>query len=196
MSAMCHKGTSLARLFDHLVGAREQCSRQVEAERRGGLQIDDQLVFGRRLHRQVGGLLTLEDAINVTGRASVVIATSAALSSAMRAPRPYYLPEFEAAARSLKVTPISAPVHNVAELETVITALGREPVGGFVGMGDFFLYIHRAAMISLAARNKIRVDRFCLRGWHAVREPVPSDGHQQCNLSRVMGRSRTRLPVA
>ena len=67
----------------------------------------------------------------------------------------YYLPEFEAAARSLKVTPISTPVHNVAELETVITALGREPGGGFVAMGDFFLYNNRAAMLSLAAQNKI-----------------------------------------
>jgi putative ABC transport system substrate-binding protein len=67
----------------------------------------------------------------------------------------YYLPAFEAAARSLKVTPISAPVHNVAELEAVITALGREPGGGFVGIGDFFLYNNRAAMISLAAQNKV-----------------------------------------
>jgi putative tryptophan/tyrosine transport system substrate-binding protein len=67
----------------------------------------------------------------------------------------YYLPEFEAAARSLKVTPISAPVRNVAELEAVITALGREPGSGLVGMGDFFLYNNLAAMISLAAQNKI-----------------------------------------
>jgi len=27
-------------------------------------------------------------------------------------------------------------------------------------------------------------------------ELVPSNGHQSCNLSSVMGRSRTRLPVA
>ena len=37
----------------------------VEAERLGGLEIDDQLVLGRRLHRQVGGLLALEDAIDI-----------------------------------------------------------------------------------------------------------------------------------
>src|SRR5271170_3692122 len=67
----------------------------------------------------------------------------------------YYLPAFEAAARSLKVTPISAPVHNVAELETVITALRREPASGFVGMGDFFLYNNRAAFLSLAAQNRV-----------------------------------------
>jgi hypothetical protein len=43
----------------------------VEAERLGGLEIDDHFVLGRRLDRQVGGLLALEDAIDVGGRASV-----------------------------------------------------------------------------------------------------------------------------
>jgi hypothetical protein len=55
-------------LFDHLVGASEQLRREVEAERSGGLHIDHELVFVWRLHRQVGRLLTLEDAIDVTGR--------------------------------------------------------------------------------------------------------------------------------
>ena len=67
----------------------------------------------------------------------------------------YYLPEFEAAAQSLKVTPIASPVHSVAELEAVLTALGRKPAGGFVAMADFFLFIHRVTMISLAAQNNV-----------------------------------------
>ena len=45
----------------------------VEAERLRGLEIDHQLVLGRRLHRQVGGLLALEDAIDVACRLSVLI---------------------------------------------------------------------------------------------------------------------------
>ena len=45
----------------------------VEAKCLGGLEVDRQLVFGRRLYRQVGGLLALENAINVVGRLSVLV---------------------------------------------------------------------------------------------------------------------------
>ena len=48
-------------------------SRHVEAERLGGLEIDHQLVLGRRLHRQVGRLLALEDAVDIAGRAAVLV---------------------------------------------------------------------------------------------------------------------------
>ena len=44
-----------------------------EAERLGGLEIDHQLVFGRCLYRQVGRLLAFEDAIDVAGRAPVLV---------------------------------------------------------------------------------------------------------------------------
>jgi putative ABC transport system substrate-binding protein len=67
----------------------------------------------------------------------------------------YYLPVFEAAARSLKVEPIAAPVHSDAEIETVITSLGREPGGGLVVMSDTFMIVHRAPIILLAARNSV-----------------------------------------
>src|SRR6516225_1384380 len=43
-----------------------------------------------------------------------------------------YMPSFEAAARSLKVVPIIAPVHSDVEIETAIVALGRGPAGGLV----------------------------------------------------------------
>ena len=38
---------------------------ECQAERLRGLEIDDELEFGRRLHRHVGGLLALKDAIDI-----------------------------------------------------------------------------------------------------------------------------------
>ena len=65
------------------------------------------------------------------------------------------MPTVEAAARSLNVELITAPVRSDAEIEIVITALGREPGGGIVALPDPFMAVHRAAIISLAAKNKV-----------------------------------------
>ena len=67
----------------------------------------------------------------------------------------YYLPSFEAAARLLKVEPVAAPVRSDAEIENVITSLGREPAGGLAVMPDNFPIVHRKPIISLAARNRV-----------------------------------------
>jgi putative tryptophan/tyrosine transport system substrate-binding protein len=69
----------------------------------------------------------------------------------------YFLPSFEAAARSRKVEPIAAPVHTDAEIETVLTSLGREPGAGLVVMPDAFMTAHRTPVILLAARNNVPV---------------------------------------
>jgi len=71
------------------------------------------------------------------------------------APVSSFVPSFEAAARSLKVEPISAPVHSGGEIETAIIALGREPGSGLVVMPDNFMVAHRAPIISAAARNNV-----------------------------------------
>ena len=65
------------------------------------------------------------------------------------------MPTLETAARSLKVVPITAPVHSDVEIETAISALGREPGGGLVVMPDGFNGPHRAAIILAAARNNV-----------------------------------------
>jgi putative ABC transport system substrate-binding protein len=70
-------------------------------------------------------------------------------------PASAYMPSLEMAARLLKIVPIIAPVHSDAEIETAMIALGREPGGGLVVMPDGFTYLHRAPIISAAARNNI-----------------------------------------
>ena len=67
----------------------------------------------------------------------------------------YYLPSFDAAARKLKVEPIAVRVRSVAEIETVITSLGREPGSSLVVMPDAFMEIHRGQIILFAARNNV-----------------------------------------
>jgi putative ABC transport system substrate-binding protein len=70
-------------------------------------------------------------------------------------PASTFMPSLETAARSLKVEPITAPVHRDVEIETAINALGREPGGGLVAMPDTFMNAHRAAIIAAAARNSV-----------------------------------------
>src|SRR5215470_11659548 len=71
------------------------------------------------------------------------------------APVSSYMPSFETAAGLLKVVPIIAPVHDDAEIETAIIALGGEPGGGLVVMPDVFMVAHRAPLIMAAARNNV-----------------------------------------
>jgi putative ABC transport system substrate-binding protein len=66
-----------------------------------------------------------------------------------------FMPSLETAARSLKVEQIIAPVHDNLEIETAISALGREPRGGLVTMPDPFMGTHRALIMSAAARNNV-----------------------------------------
>jgi putative ABC transport system substrate-binding protein len=63
-----------------------------------------------------------------------------------------YIPSFEAAARSLKVAPIIAPVHSDGEIETAIHDLGSAPGGALVVLGGGFLV---AQIRSAAARNNV-----------------------------------------
>jgi putative ABC transport system substrate-binding protein len=63
-----------------------------------------------------------------------------------------FLNPFKAAASSFAVEPIAASVRDTSELESVIAALARAPSGGLIVMPDTFTDVHRAEIISLAAR--------------------------------------------
>jgi putative ABC transport system substrate-binding protein len=115
----------------------------------------------------------------------------------------YYIPSFEAAARSLGVEPITAPVYSGAEIETVITSLGREPRGGLVVMPDSgFMLARRAQIIRLAARNNVPAiynDSVYVRGGGLL-----SYGTNRANITRrsasfvdrlLKGEKPTNAPV-
>jgi putative ABC transport system substrate-binding protein len=67
----------------------------------------------------------------------------------------YYVKPFKAAAASLGVEAIIAPVHNTSELEAIVAAQAREPNGGLVTMPEAFLNAHRTEITSLAARYRL-----------------------------------------
>jgi putative ABC transport system substrate-binding protein len=74
------------------------------------------------------------------------------------APASTFMPSLETAAQSLKVVPIPAPVRSDVEIEAAIIALGREPGGGLVVYPDVFTEVHRAPIISAAARNNASLE--------------------------------------
>ena len=67
----------------------------------------------------------------------------------------YFAQAFEDAARSFKLEPISAPVHEVSDIEDVISRLGNEPRGGLVVVTDSFMFVHRTTIISQTARHRV-----------------------------------------
>jgi putative tryptophan/tyrosine transport system substrate-binding protein len=66
-----------------------------------------------------------------------------------------YLRPFAAAAASLSVEPVVAPVRDDAEIERAIAGLGREPGSGLAVMPDLFMALHRAPILALAGRHRV-----------------------------------------
>jgi ABC-type uncharacterized transport system substrate-binding protein len=70
-----------------------------------------------------------------------------------------YLPSIEAAARSLALQPIATPVHDAAEIERAIAALGRDAAGGLVMLSDAFTLVNRELIVKLANQHAARPRR-------------------------------------
>jgi ABC-type uncharacterized transport system substrate-binding protein len=66
----------------------------------------------------------------------------------------YYLKPFRDAAQSFAVEAIAAPVHDKAELESVITAQAQQPNSGLIVMPDSFNINNRREITSLTARYR------------------------------------------
>jgi putative ABC transport system substrate-binding protein len=66
-----------------------------------------------------------------------------------------YLIPFKAAAASLAVDAIPAPIRDKSELEPFMAAHARESGGGLVVMTDSFMAVNRVTITSLAARHRL-----------------------------------------
>jgi putative ABC transport system substrate-binding protein len=66
-----------------------------------------------------------------------------------------YMSAIEVAAASFAMKAFEAPAHNRAEIETVISALVREPAGGVIPIPDTFTVVNRDLIIALAARYRL-----------------------------------------
>jgi ABC-type uncharacterized transport system substrate-binding protein len=66
-----------------------------------------------------------------------------------------YIKPLTAAADSLGIEAITAPVRDTSELETIIGAHARTPNGGLILMPDAFMNTHRERIILLAARHRL-----------------------------------------
>jgi len=66
-----------------------------------------------------------------------------------------YLKPFLAAARSLAVEVIVAPVRNISDLEFAVEAQARASNGGLLIWPDAFMTAHRVAIASLLARHRL-----------------------------------------
>jgi putative ABC transport system substrate-binding protein len=66
-----------------------------------------------------------------------------------------YLRSLEVAGKKFSVQSFSAPVQSEADIEKVISNLGREPDSGLIAMTDSFMTVHRKAIVELAMRHKV-----------------------------------------
>src|SRR6516165_3666986 len=70
--------------FNYLVGACEQYRWNVDAERPGGLQVDDEIELGGPQDRQVGRLRALENVAGIDASLEILVPISSIRSSSAR----------------------------------------------------------------------------------------------------------------
>jgi putative ABC transport system substrate-binding protein len=85
------------------------------------------------------------------------IARAALIFNPETAPVSYFLPPFEAAARSAAIEPIAAPVHAAADIERLIARLAAALKAGLVVLPDIFTATpsNLDLIVSLAASHRI-----------------------------------------
>ena len=93
---------------------------------------------------------TLKEIAPATGQVAIVVNPETAPLRGT-----FYLREFENAAATLGVKPITNFVHNEADVEAAIAALGQVPNSGLIVAPETFTTTHRKLFIALAERNRV-----------------------------------------
>jgi putative ABC transport system substrate-binding protein len=71
------------------------------------------------------------------------------------APHSIFLPPLKDAMQSLAMQMVPTLVRSIAEIESAIAALGREPATGLLAIPDIYTYVRRALVTSLAAKHRV-----------------------------------------
>jgi putative ABC transport system substrate-binding protein len=66
-----------------------------------------------------------------------------------------FLEPLKGAASSIGVEVVASPVHDPAEVETVIAGFAREPDGGLIVLPSTFMFVHRDLIIGPAERYRL-----------------------------------------
>jgi putative tryptophan/tyrosine transport system substrate-binding protein len=67
----------------------------------------------------------------------------------------FYLREFETAAGTFHIEPLTRFVHSAADIEAVVAALGQAPNSGLIVAPETFTTANRALLIALAERHRV-----------------------------------------
>jgi putative tryptophan/tyrosine transport system substrate-binding protein len=109
---------------------------------------------------------------------------------------------FKAAASSIGVEAVASPVHEPAEIETVIAAFAREPDSGLIVLPSAFMLTNRDLVVALAAQHRLPAvypyRYFTTRGGLISYGNVAADAYRQAAtyIDRILrGAKPADLPV-
>src|SRR5262249_4107847 len=71
------------------------------------------------------------------------------------APHSIFLPPLKDAMHAFAMQMVPTLVRSVAEIESAIAALGREPAAGLLAIPDGYTYVHRALVTAQAAKHRV-----------------------------------------
>jgi hypothetical protein len=107
-----------------------------------------------------------------------------------------FLDSFETAAKSFAVEASGALLHDPAEIEGAMIALGKGGDGGLIVLPDAFTDVHRDQIIKLAARYRVPTVRAGVAAYGRGASPSPTYSWRMCcALSIVSTGWRDILPV-